>query len=91
MNLAHVVTPISAEDFAKLLLIMFVGIGLPGLGSWSSRFGGDSLGNTWTDAPSPKVGEPSKDDDEGKPRVWGPGADEIAASFHADRHSARFG
>ena len=84
MNLAHVVTLVSADDLVKLLLLMLVGTGLLGLGRWSSRLGGDSFGNSPSDAPSPKVDEPSKDDDEGKPRVWGPGADEIARSFHAD-------
>jgi len=84
MNLALVVAPISAEDIVKLLLLTLVGIGLLGLGRWSSRLGGNSLGDCRTDAPIPRVDEPFKDENEVGPRIWGPGADEIAASFHSD-------
>jgi hypothetical protein len=84
MNLALVVAPISAEDIVKLLLLTLVGIGLLGLGRWSSRLGGNSLGDSGTGVPIPRGDEPSKDENEVGPRIWRPGAEEIASSFHPD-------
>ena len=84
MNLALVATSIAADDIAKLLLLALVAIALLGLGRWSSHLGGSNPGDSRTGAATPTVDESFTEDDKVASRVWGPGADEIAASFHPD-------
>jgi hypothetical protein len=68
-------------DLLKLLFLVAVGGGLLALGRWSSSL---TLGHeSPVDAPTPDATELQSDDDSA-PRVWPPGAEEIAASFPFD-------
>ncbi|HET7891668.1 MAG TPA: hypothetical protein VFL34_09085 [Candidatus Sulfotelmatobacter sp.] len=84
MNLALVATSISENDIAKLLLLALVAIALLGLGRWSSHLGGSNPEDSSTRAAMPADDESFRENGKVESRVWGPGADEIAASFHAD-------
>jgi hypothetical protein len=73
----------SVEDVAKIFLLVGVGAGLLSLGRWSSGLGGSSFRDHPAETPTPDVNtflESGKD----VPRVCGPGAEEIAASFPTD-------
>jgi hypothetical protein len=78
-----IATTLSAEDVVKLVLFVFVGIGLLGLGRWSSRLGRSVDSDSPPDAPTPDTNE-APGNEGALPRVWAPGADEIADSFPFD-------
>jgi hypothetical protein len=84
----QVVIPISGDDVAKLLVFLLAGVGLLGLGRWSSRLGVYPSGASPADAPAPDAPTPDVKellpDDEVGPQVWPPSAEEIAASFPFD-------
>jgi hypothetical protein len=77
----------TADDILRLFVLVAVGGGLLALGRWSSRLGGGSIPDSPSDAPTPDAKElqpglgPAI---EPEPRVWPPGAEEIAASFPSD-------
>jgi hypothetical protein len=77
-----VASTISPEDILKFLIFALVCIGLLGLGRWSSRLGSDRYEDAGSEvriSNSRPVGQ-----QEESPRVWAPGAEEIAASFPYD-------
>ena len=69
------------EDAVKLLLMVVIGGGLLGLGRWSSRLGGPSVGDSPADAPTPDQFDSAPDSG---PKVWPPSAEEVAASLPFD-------
>jgi len=75
--------PTVAGDALRLLLLVAIGGGLLALGRWSSRLGANPRPDSPADAPSPDVKE-LHPEDERAPRIWPPGAEEIAASFPFD-------
>jgi len=77
-----VASALSTDDVVKVLIFVLVCIGLLGLGRWSSHLGGGSYedaGNGGNISNSQPMGQ-----QEEAPRVWAPGAEEIAASFPFD-------
>jgi hypothetical protein len=72
-----------ADDLLRLLVLVAIGGGLVALGRWSSRLGANPMPDSPPDAPSPDAKELQRDDRRA-PRVWPPGAEEIAASFPFD-------
>jgi hypothetical protein len=79
--------PTVAGDAFRLLLLIAVGGGLVALGRWSSRLGMSPGPDSPPDAPSPDAKElqPGLHSNGGRaPRVWPPGAEEVAASLPYD-------
>ena len=79
--------PTAAGDVFRILLLVAIGGGLLALGRWSSRLGASSRPDAPANAPSPDAKELQPGlaaDDARVPRIWPPGAEEIAASFPFD-------
>lgn len=73
---------ISPDDVVKILIFVLVCIGLLGLGRWSSRLGSDRYEDAGSEvriSNSQPLGQ-----QEESPRVWAPGAEEVAGSFPFD-------
>jgi hypothetical protein len=81
--LAAFSTATTADDLLRLLVLVVIGGGLVALGRWSSRLGAAPRPDSPADVPTPDVKElqPSL---KPAPRVWPPGAEEVAASFPFD-------
>jgi hypothetical protein len=81
----------TADDVLRLLVLIAIGGGLVALGRWSSRLGTNPGPDSPPDVPSPDARELQPGlhsglplDDQRAPRVWPPGAEEVAASFPFD-------
>jgi hypothetical protein len=77
----------TADDVLRLFVLVAIGGGLLALGRWSSRLGASPKPDSPPNAPSSDAKElqPGLHSDDGRvPRVWPPGAEEIAASFPYD-------
>jgi hypothetical protein len=77
-----VASTISPEDVLKVLIFALVCIALLGLGRWSSRLGSGGYEDAGSDVRVSSL-RPLGQQEE-SPRVWAPGAEEIAASFPYD-------